>query len=133
LSSPAFPVADTLAVSARWLAGKVAGASGDPRTMIRELESAAAAEDAIPYMEPSFWPLPVRPTLGAALLRSGEPAKAEQVFREDLQRWPRNGWGLQGLERSLRAQGRTEQADEVKRQFAEAWSRADVALELTWF
>jgi tetratricopeptide (TPR) repeat protein len=133
LSSPVFPVADTLAVSAGWLAGKVAGAKGDTRAMIAQLERAVAAEDAIPYMEPSYWPIPVRPALGAALLQSGDAAKAEQVFREDVKRWPRNGWGLQGLEQSLRAQGKIQQAGDVHRQFTEAWSRADVKLELAWF
>ena len=133
LSTPAFPADKALTVSAYWLAGKVAGAKGDMRGMIDQLEKAVAAEDAIPYMEPSYWPVPVRPTLGAALLQSGDAAKAEQVFREDLQRWPRNGWGLYGLEHSLRLQGRTEQADDVHRQFAETWSRADVKLDLAWF
>ncbi len=133
LSSPNFPVADTLTVSACWLAGKVAGAKGDTRTMIEQLEKAAAAEDAMPYMEPSYWPVPVRPTLGAALLQSGDALRAEQIFRADLQRWARNGWSLFGLEQSLRAQGKTQQADDVQRQFAEAWSRADAKLDLAWF
>jgi hypothetical protein len=101
--------------------------------MIEYLEKAVAAEDAMPYMEPSYWPFPVRPALGAALLQGGEPVKAEQVFREDLQRWPRNGWGLFGLEQSLRAQGRTQQAEDVRRQLIESWKQADVTLALTWF
>jgi tetratricopeptide (TPR) repeat protein len=133
LSSPLFPVADTLAVSAHWLAGKVAGTKGDKRGMIEQLEQAVAAEDAIPYMEPSFWPIPVRPALGNAWLQSGDAAKAEQVFREDLRRWPRNGWSLFGLEQSLRAQGKSQSADLVRREFDTAWKRADVPLALEWF
>jgi tetratricopeptide (TPR) repeat protein len=133
LSSPVFPVADTLAVSAHWLAGKVAGAKGDERGMVEHLERAVAAEDAIPYMEPSYWPIPVRPALGAALLQSGDAAKAERVFREDLRRWPRNGWGLFGLEHSLRDQGKSESAALVAREFEAAWKRADVQLTLEWF
>jgi tetratricopeptide (TPR) repeat protein len=133
LSSPQFPVADTLAVSAHWLAGKIAGAKGDSRTMLAHLEKAVAAEDALPYMEPSYWPFPVRPTLGAAWLQAGDAVRAEQIFREDLRRWPRNGWSLLGLERSLRRQGRIDSADLVAREFAEAWQRADVRLALEWF
>jgi tetratricopeptide (TPR) repeat protein len=133
LSSPVFPVADTLAVAKSWLAGKVAGAKGDTATMVAELEKAAAAEDAIPYMEPSFWPIPVRPALGAACLEAGDAAKAERVFREDLRRWPRNGWGLLGLEEALRRQGKTQSADQVRREFEAAWKRADVKLALDWF
>jgi hypothetical protein len=123
-------VADTLTVAAYWLAGKVAGAKGDKRGMVEHLEKAVAAEDALPYMEPSFWPLPVRPTLGDALLQSGNAAQAEQVFREDLRRWPRNGWGLFGLERALRAQGKSQSADLVRREFEAAWKSADVSLSL---
>ncbi len=133
LSSPLFPVADTLAVSAYWLAGKVAGAKGDSRAMIEQLEKAVAAEEAIPYMEPSFWPIPVRPALGAAWLQAGDAVKAEKVFRENLKRWPRNGWGLLGLEEALRAQDRSQSADLVRREFDSAWKRADVKLELAWF
>jgi tetratricopeptide (TPR) repeat protein len=133
LSSPAFPVADTLAVSAYWLAGKVAGARGNADTMIELLEKAVASEDAIPYMEPSYWPFPVRPTLGAAWLQSGDAAKAEQVFRADLKRWPRNAWGLFGLEQALHAQGKAEQARDVRRQLDATWQHADVQLEMNWF
>jgi hypothetical protein len=110
LDTPIFPVSDTLAVVEHWLAGKVAGCRGDEATMIAELERAVAAEDALPYMEPTFWLVPVRPALGAALLSKGDATAAEKVFREDLKRWPRNGWGLLGLERSLRGQGRDEAA-----------------------
>jgi tetratricopeptide (TPR) repeat protein len=133
LSSHVFPVADTLAVSEHWLAGKVAGAKGDTQKMIEHLEKAVAAQDAIPYMEPSFWPISARPALGAALIQAGDARRAEQVFREDLKERPRNGWGLFGLEQSLRAQGKNQQADDVKRQFAAAWSNADVNLQLGWF
>jgi tetratricopeptide (TPR) repeat protein len=133
LSSPGFPAADTLTVAAHWLAGKVAGAKGNSRELIAQLEKAVAVEDAIPYMEPSFWPIPVRPALGAACLLSGDAIKAEQIFRADLKRWPRNGWSLQGLEQSLRAQGKSQQADDVNRQFIQAWARADVKLDLAWY
>jgi hypothetical protein len=133
LSSPVFPVTDTLAVAAHWLAGKAAGARGDTRGLIVHLEKAVAAEDAIPYMEPSYWPIPVRPALGAAWLEAGDAVQAERVFREDLRRWPRNGWSLFGLEQSLRRQGRVDSADLVAREFEAAWKHADVKLALAWF
>jgi hypothetical protein len=133
LNTATFPLSDTLAVAGYWLAGKVAGAKGDPQVMTEQLEKAVAAEDAIPYMEPSYWPVPVRPTLGAAWLQRGEAAKAEQIFREDLRRWPRNGWSLLGLERALRHQGKAESAALVSREFEAVWKRADVRLTLDWF
>lgn len=44
------------------------------------------------------------------LLQLGEPAAAERVFREDLERFPANGWSFYGLEASMRAQGRSGEA-----------------------
>jgi tetratricopeptide (TPR) repeat protein len=133
LSSHAFPFADTMVVAEQWLAAKVARAKGEKDKMVKHLEKAVAAQDAIPYMEPSFWPIPVRPALGAAFIEAGDATRAEQVFRDDLKQLPRNGWGLFGLEQSLRAQGKNQQADDVKRQLAAAWSNADVKLDLVWF
>ena len=133
LDSPNFPATAMLAVADHWLAGKLAEARGDSSAMIEHLEKAVQAEADLPYMEPAYWPLPARPTLGAALIRAGKPAQAEAVFREDVQRWPRNGWGLFGLEQSLRAQGKFASADIVHREFDKAWKRADVKLDLAWF
>jgi tetratricopeptide (TPR) repeat protein len=133
LDNPNFPATGVLAVAEHFLAGKIAGAQGNASGMVAHLEQAVAAEDALPYMEPAFWPFPTRPALGAALLQRGDAAEAERVFRDDLERQPRNGWGLLGLEKSLLAQGRTETAAHVRREFEKAWERADVELELAWF
>jgi tetratricopeptide (TPR) repeat protein len=133
LNNPQFPATSMMLVADHWLAGKVAGAMGDTRAMIKHLERAVSAEDAIPYMEPAYWPLPTRPALGAALLQTGDYVRAEQVFRDDLKRLPRNAWGLFGLEQSLRRQGLTESADLVRREFNDAWKRADTKLDLSWF
>jgi len=132
LSSPQFPVSDTLALAAHFLNGKVAAARGNHSEMIDQLEKAVAAGDAMPYMEPSYWPIPTRPSLGAAYLQSGNARKAEEIFREDLTRWPRNGWSLFGLEQALRAQHKNESADLVRREFKDSWKRADVELSLDW-
>lgn len=133
LDSPAFPVTATLNVAELWLAGRVAAARGDWPEAVSRLQQAVAAEDALPYMEPAFWPIPVRPALGVVLLKSGKPAEAEKVFRADLEKLPRNGWGLLGLQESLRHQNQSESAELVRQQFEEAWRRSDVTLNLEWF
>jgi tetratricopeptide (TPR) repeat protein len=133
LDSPQFPANGVLTVADHWLAGKVAEARGDFTTAIDRLKKAVQAEDELPYMEPAFWPVPTRPALGAALLKGGNAKDAEEIFRADLKQWPRNGWGLLGLEQSLRAQGRTDAAELVRRQFEQAWHRADVRLDVAWF
>jgi hypothetical protein len=71
--------------------------------------------------------------LGAGLLRAGQTAEAEKVFRADLKEFPRNGWPLYGLHESLRIQGREQEAVAVGKEFKEAWRHADTKLDLAWF
>ncbi|MFN7138233.1 MAG: tetratricopeptide repeat protein [Limisphaerales bacterium] len=133
LDNPLLPVSSIVAIADHWLAARVAELEGDEERMRREFERAIAIEDGMPYMEPAYWPIHVRPAYGAALLRTGQPAGAEKIFREDLSRMPRNGWGLYGLEHALRAQNRIDSADAVHRQFEQTWKNADTELELRWF
>src|ERR1043166_2214047 len=49
LNNPQFPATSMLAVPEHLLAGKVAGLRGDHQEMIKQLEAAVAAEDALPY------------------------------------------------------------------------------------
>jgi len=130
LDNPHFPATSVLKIVDHLLAAKVAA---DSKVAIAELEKAVAAEDALPYMEPAYWPIPTRPTFGAALLQSGDAAKAEEVFREDLKRWRRNGLSLFGLEQALRKQGKTQAADSVHRELEQSWKRADAKPDLAWF
>ncbi len=67
-------------------------------------------------------------SLGGALLRDGKPVEAEAVFRRDLELNPRSGRSLFGLWQSLVAQKRDADAVWVKKQFDDAWGRADVKL-----
>jgi predicted Zn-dependent protease len=62
------------------------------------------------------------------LLQAGRAAEAEAAFREDLERFPENGWSLHGLARALRAQGRTAEAEDAVQRFNRIWAGADVRL-----
>lgn len=90
-------------------------------------------EDRLPSSEPPFWFYPIRHSLGKALLAAGRPEAAELVYREDLKRFPENGWALYGLEASLRAQGKAAEAGEIAERFRRAWSGADVTLTASRF
>jgi hypothetical protein len=87
-------------------------------------------EDALAYDEPPAWFLPVRESLGGALLRSGDSAAAEKVFRADLEKNVRNGRSLFGLMESLKAQGKKEASRSVQREFESAWKNADTQLRV---
>ena len=106
----------------------LAAAQGDSAQGIAELEAAVELQDNLVYIEPPAFYYPVRETLGALLLAADRPADAEAVYRTDLVQYPQNGWSLFGLEQSLTAQGKNDEAAEVQKQFETAWQHADVTL-----
>jgi tetratricopeptide (TPR) repeat protein len=119
-----------LAVAENELAARIAWAKGDKAKSIESWQKAVAAQDALNYDEPPAWYHPARESLGAALLESGSAAQAEQIFRADLKQNPRNGRSLFGLKESLKAQGKTDSAMMVEREFEQAWKRADSPLKI---
>jgi len=91
---------------------------------------AVELQDALGYDEPADWYYPIRESLGAALLRAGNAAEAESVFRACLDRQPRDGRALFGLLEALKAQNKTTDLDSVRREFDAAWKGATVPLSL---
>jgi len=91
---------------------------------------AVELQDHLGYDEPPAWYYPVRESEAACLLRAGRTPEATRVFREGLRRSPRNGRMLFGLLESLKAQGKSSEAESVKREFETAWARADVRLRI---
>jgi tetratricopeptide (TPR) repeat protein len=122
-NKPAAAAAMAAEVVAARLAATPAGA-------VPHWRRAVEMQDGMTYDEPPAWYYPLRESLGAALVRAGSPADAEQVFREGIRRSPRNGRMLFGLMESLRAQRKTADAELVKAEFEAAWSKADVKLTL---
>jgi hypothetical protein len=120
-----------LQVAAAVLDGKMAAASGNSAAALDSYRKAIVLQDQLAYDEPQDWYYPVRETLGAALLSSGDAAGAETVFRADLARNPRNGRSLYGLSAALEAQKKSTEAAWVQSQFKVAWSHADVQPDLS--
>ncbi len=118
-----------LQIAQKFLQARLAERS-DRRQAIAILKSAVELEDTMAYDEPQAWFQPVRESLGAALLLTGDHAGAEQVFRADLERNRRNGRSLFGLMEALKAQQKTHEAMLVKQQFEAAWKNADTKLAL---
>jgi tetratricopeptide (TPR) repeat protein len=118
-----------VAIARDVLRGELAAHRGDVDGAVAALEAAVAGEDALGYMEPPDWALPVRQTLGAVLLQAGRAPAAEAAFRADLATWPENGWSLRGLEQALAAQQRDDEAAAVRARFDVAWQWADTPLD----
>ena len=66
-------------------------------------------------------------------LLAGQPVQAERVFRDDLDRHPRNPRSLFGLRESLVKQGKAADAAWVQQVFDEVWKNAEVRLSLDSF
>jgi hypothetical protein len=121
------PAGNVLKVAAAILDARLAA---NDAAAVLHWRRAVAAQDTLHYDEPPAWFYPVRESLGAALLRSGKPADAEAVFREDLRLNPRNGRSLFGLMKSLEAQKKTADTASVQREFDRAWKFADTQLKI---
>ncbi len=106
----------------------VARFKGDKKAEIDALTKAVAAEDTLSYSEPPLSMSPLRENLGGALLRDGQNAEAEKVFREDLRRNPGSGRSMFGLMTALNAQGKKDDASKMNSEFKKAWKYADITL-----
>jgi tetratricopeptide (TPR) repeat protein len=120
-------------IASQVLAGEIEAKQRNYETAINHLDRAIRLQDGLPYNEPPDWYYPVRQSLGAVLLAAGRPAEAETVYWQDLRQNPENGWSLFGLAKSLRAEGKDDQAAGIEQRFQKAWSRADVKLTASRF
>lgn len=125
--------ASLLAIAVEVLEGEIYAEEGGLEKSRGHLEKGVALEDDLIYDEPPSWYYSVRQSLGAVLMDMGKAEEAERVYREDLKRYPENGWGLYGLHASLKAQGRDREAKEVWERFEKAWELADVELSSSRF
>ncbi len=123
------PASHVLGIAAHALAGEIAEARGDYDAAIAHYGAAVEMQDANNYTEPPDWSQSMRLYLGAAMLAAGRAADAEAVYREDLEWNQQNGWSTFGLAQALEAQGKTQEAIIVKRQFESLWRNADIELE----
>ena len=128
LDSRDYPGSMLVGIAIELLQGEIAYRQGDYDIAVEHFEQAVATQDLLPYTEPPFWYYPTRQSLGAALLANEQLTEAEAVFRRDLELYPHNGWSMFGLAQSLEAQGKSDEADEVRHHFDAAWQFADIEL-----
>ena len=119
------PVSTLLSMAQLTLRADFALADARPADAVSLLREATAAEDSLAYDEPHLWLAPTRHALGAALLAAGQPAQAEQAYRQDLAHYPANGWSLQGLALAQTAQGQAAAAAATRAQASEAFALAE--------
>jgi tetratricopeptide (TPR) repeat protein len=121
---------DVLKIARDVLGAKIALAKKDNASATAQLQDAISVQDSLKYNEPEDWFFPVRESLGAVLLMNGDAAGAEKVFREDLDRHPRNPRSLFGLEAALKAQKRDYDAAFVQKRFQASWKGGPAKLKV---
>ena len=127
----AFPAGDNqtaLRIAGEALTGEIALRRGRFPAAITAFRAAVVLEDGIAYTEPPTWYYPMRHSLGKALLAANRPQEADQVYQQDLARFPENGWSLRGLATALEAQRHFVAARIARERLARAWAGADVVL-----
>jgi tetratricopeptide (TPR) repeat protein len=120
---------DILRISEDVLGAQIAVARKDTAAAVRLLREAITVQDRLKYNEPPDWFFPVRESLGGVLLMTGDAKSAEEVFRDDLAKNPRNPRSLFGLQQALHAQGRDNDAFFVEKQFQESWKGTELKVE----
>ncbi len=128
-----YPASALLGIANQLLLGEIALGQDRMSAAIDHFATAVSAQDRLPYTEPPFWYYPTRQSLGLAYLRADLASEAEEVYRRDLQDYPRNGWSMFGLAQSLEAQQRLDDAQAVRERFETVWQFADVELEASRF
>lgn len=122
-------VTEVCQIAAKVLKAKILSKEGKFNEAKSLLAEAILIEDNLNYNEPPDWFFSVRHLLGNLYLQTGDFVDAEIIYREDLYNWPKNGFALSGLEASLIAQAKTEEAHEIQTQLEEAWKYSEVILK----
>src|SRR5262245_52416572 len=124
------PAKQVLSIAQHVIEARMAQVQRDGPAAIEHFRAAVALQDKLPYMEPPYWYYPVRQSLGAALLASGDLDGAEMAFRESLARTPNNGWSLYGLSEVYKKRGDQRAAQAAEDLLSRAWVGSRVQLEL---
>ena len=122
-----------LEIAVHALTAEIAERRGKLDVAAMHYRVAMKLEDGLQYIDPPLWHYPIRHSLGKTLLKAGKAAEAEAIYREDLKRFPGNGWSLYGLAASLRSRGAIKKAEQVELELQKAWAGADVALTASRF
>lgn len=116
------PTKDLLAIMGHVVEGRALMRERRFDAAVTRFETATEMQARIPYMEPPYIYYPVRQSLGAALLASGQPARAEREFLHTLMDHPNNAYAYWGLSEARRAQGDSGGAAAARRMFNDAFA-----------
>ncbi len=111
-------------VTTRMLTCRLLLAEGRFDDAVKGLEQAVQEEESLPWSMDMPMLLPARHALAAVLLQAEDLTRAAQVYEADLERWPENGWALDGLAKAKLGAGEREAADAVRERLLDSWKTA---------
>lgn len=124
-------VRDLATSSQKQLAAEIAFADGRIDEALKLQGEAVEAGKRPDQTEPPMLASGPRLRLGNMQLRAERFRDAEQSFLTDLALHPKNGWALNGLEKSLVAQGKQSDAQRARGELATSWIAADSSVRGT--
>ncbi len=113
------------------MAAEIAFADGRVDEALKLQGEAVEAGKLPNQTEPPMLASGPRQRLGSMQLRAKRFKEAEQSFLADLALHPKNGWALNGLEKSLLAQGKEIDAQKARRELATSWVAAESSVRNT--
>jgi predicted Zn-dependent protease len=122
MDASGIPTRDLVAVLGHVVEGRALMRERKYADAAAAFQQAADLQAKIPYMEPPYIYYPVRQSLGAALLASGQPARAEREFLHTLMEHPNNAYAFWGLSEARKAQGDAGGAAAARRFFNDAYA-----------
>ncbi len=111
----------------------IADRKGNEQLTLSYLKKAEKIQHNMGYTEPPDWYFPVKEALGDAYLKWNHPKQAMEMYSQDLKQYPKNGWALFGLAKSLKLLGKKQEADHIDQEFKEAWKYADIPVPVSLF
>lgn len=130
---PMPPTYELVQMASFELKAAIATAKGSHDLAVDMLREAVTIQDAMYYVEPPHWYMPLRHRLGAALLDAGRYEEARDVYLNDLEHWPEDGWALKGLTIALDGLGDLKGSANAQARFEAAWAFADVTIPSSAF
>ncbi|MEX0619677.1 MAG: hypothetical protein WDZ76_14690 [Pseudohongiellaceae bacterium] len=122
---------DILGTVSQILAGEILWIEGNLEAATAAFREAVAAYDNLNYDEPEPLPFSPRHWLGAAYLEMGAYDNAIEVYQQDLEAHPHNGWSLVGIQQGLAGKGVDDPV--INSRLNEAWKRSDTWLRASKF
>ncbi|TGV00423.1 tetratricopeptide repeat protein [Flavivirga rizhaonensis] len=121
-------VYELVKIAEKVLKAEILAQEGDLKASIVLLKEAVTMEDALNYNEPPDWFFSIRHHLGRIYTLNGQKRLAIELYLEDLDRLPKNGWAYHGIKTAYEALNDKEKTEHYEALFKESWKHADFEL-----